>query len=121
MCVLPSLRSSRGSVVIFLATASGRALSCPGVRVCAAQAERFVEEAGLPIIIKAAFGGGGRGMRVVQNASELQQMYESASNEALTAFGDGSVFIERYVDSPRHVEVQSRCAEIERATRSGRS
>ena len=68
--------------------------------------EAFVAEAGLPIIIKAAFGGGGRGMRVVREAGELKQAFESASNEALTAFGDGSVFIERYVDSPRHVEVQ---------------
>jgi pyruvate carboxylase len=68
--------------------------------------EEFTAEYGYPIIIKAAFGGGGRGMRVVREPSELKQSFESASNEALTAFGDGSVFIERYVDSPRHVEVQ---------------
>ena len=68
--------------------------------------EAFAAEYGYPMIIKAAFGGGGRGMRVVRTAEELKQAYESASNEALTAFGDGSVFIERYVDSPRHVEVQ---------------
>ena len=68
--------------------------------------EAFAAEYGYPMIIKAAFGGGGSGMRVVRAAEELKQAYESASNEALTAFGDGSVFIERYVDSPRHVEVQ---------------
>jgi D-alanine-D-alanine ligase-like ATP-grasp enzyme len=69
------------------------------------EAEAFCNDCGFPVIIKAAFGGGGRGMRVVQEASDLKQAYESASNEALTAFGDGSVFIERYVNSPRHVEV----------------
>ena len=68
--------------------------------------EEFTAEYGFPIIIKAAFGGGGRGMRVVHHADELKQAFESASNEALTAFGNGSVFLERYVDSPRHVEVQ---------------
>ena len=69
-------------------------------------AEAFVAEHGFPIIIKAAFGGGGRGMRVVRESGELAESFNRASSEALSAFGDGSVFIERYVESPRHVEVQ---------------
>ena len=66
----------------------------------------FVEEVGLPVIIKASMGGGGKGMRVVRNMEDLVPFYESASSEALASFGDGSVFIERFVDRPRHIEVQ---------------
>ncbi|EDM77474.1 pyruvate carboxylase [Plesiocystis pacifica SIR-1] len=69
-------------------------------------AEAFVTEHGLPVIIKAAMGGGGRGMRVVREASELAEAFERAQSEAEAAFGDGTVFIERYVDRPRHIEVQ---------------
>ena len=67
---------------------------------------KFVEENGLPVIIKAAMGGGGKGMRVVRNKEDLVPFFESASSEALASFGDGSVFIERFVDRPRHIEVQ---------------
>ena len=66
----------------------------------------FVEESGLPIIIKASMGGGGKGMRVVRRMEDLVPFFESASSEALASFGDGSVFIERFVDRPRHIEVQ---------------
>uniref|UniRef100_A0A7S1YT05 pyruvate carboxylase n=1 Tax=Ditylum brightwellii TaxID=49249 RepID=A0A7S1YT05_9STRA len=66
----------------------------------------FVETIGFPVIIKAAMGGGGKGMRVVYKEEDLVPAFESASSEALAAFGDGSVFIERFVDRPRHIEVQ---------------
>ena len=66
----------------------------------------FVEEHGLPVIIKAAHGGGGRGMRVVRQAEELEAAYEAAQSEALSAFGNATVFVERFVDRPRHIEVQ---------------
>jgi len=72
----------------------------------AADATAFVEESGLPVIIKAAMGGGGKGMRVVRRMEDLVPFFESASSEAKASFGDGSVFIERFVDRPRHIEVQ---------------
>ncbi|MGB8649491.1 MAG: biotin carboxylase N-terminal domain-containing protein [Mycobacteriales bacterium] len=59
-----------------------------------------------PVLVKASAGGGGRGMRVVRSAEELQDAFEAAQREALSAFGDGTVFLERYVERPRHVEVQ---------------
>ena len=73
----------------------------PGVDVAAA-AERI----GFPVLVKAAFGGGGRGMRIVKTPAELDEAVESARREAASAFGDGTVFLERYVVDPRHVEVQ---------------
>ena len=69
-------------------------------------AEEFVEQWGFPLLVKAAAGGGGRGMRLVNQRSELDAGMETASREALAAFGDGRVFLERYVANPRHVEVQ---------------
>ena len=71
-----------------------------------ADAESFVDKHGLPIIIKAAFGGGGRGMRVVRERSDLAESFQRASSEALQAFGNGTVFLERYIENPRHIEVQ---------------
>lgn len=68
--------------------------------------EAIASHIGYPVIVKAAFGGGGRGMRIVRSEEELEVNFKSASSEALTAFGDGSMFIERYVESPRHIEVQ---------------
>jgi acetyl/propionyl-CoA carboxylase alpha subunit len=61
---------------------------------------------GFPLLVKAVFGGGGRGMRVVRTPSDLVEAVGSARREARTAFGDGSVFLERFVDTPRHIEVQ---------------
>jgi len=63
-------------------------------------------EVGFPILIKAAAGGGGKGMRVVGRASDFEEQMQLAVSEATSAFGDGSVFIERYVSSPRHIEIQ---------------
>ncbi|MET0693721.1 MAG: biotin carboxylase N-terminal domain-containing protein, partial [Propionibacteriaceae bacterium] len=66
----------------------------------------FAEEHGLPIAIKAAFGGGGRGLKVARELGEIKDMFESAVREAVSAFGRGECFVERYLDQPRHVETQ---------------
>jgi acetyl-CoA/propionyl-CoA carboxylase biotin carboxyl carrier protein len=70
------------------------------------EVEAFAEEHGLPIAIKAAFGGGGRGMKVAREKGEIRELYESAVREAVAAFGRGECFVERYLDKPRHVEAQ---------------
>jgi acetyl-CoA carboxylase biotin carboxylase subunit len=70
------------------------------------QARAVVEQIGYPVLLKAAAGGGGRGMRLVESAGELDGAYASASGEAQQAFGDGRLFVERYVRRARHVEVQ---------------
>ncbi|QCH25164.1 acetyl/propionyl/methylcrotonyl-CoA carboxylase subunit alpha [Mycobacteroides salmoniphilum] len=66
----------------------------------------FAKEHGLPIAIKAAFGGGGRGMKVARTLEEVPELFESATREAVAAFGRGECFVERYLDKPRHVEAQ---------------
>ncbi|APY86692.1 ATP-grasp domain-containing protein [Streptomyces alfalfae] len=66
----------------------------------------FAEENGLPIAIKAAFGGGGRGLKVARTLEEVPELYDSAVREAVAAFGRGECFVERYLDKPRHVETQ---------------
>jgi propionyl-CoA carboxylase alpha chain len=63
-------------------------------------------DVGFPILVKAAFGGGGRGMRIVRDETDLLEAVRSARREALSAFGDGTVFLEKFVESPRHIEVQ---------------
>lgn len=81
----------------------------PGTKDPVANADEvvaFAKEHGLPIAIKAAFGGGGRGLKVAREESEVAELYESAVREAVTAFGRGECFVERYLDSPRHVETQ---------------
>ncbi|MFG2896972.1 acetyl/propionyl/methylcrotonyl-CoA carboxylase subunit alpha [Streptomyces zaomyceticus] len=66
----------------------------------------FAERHGLPIAIKAAFGGGGRGLKVARTLEEVPELYDSAVREAVAAFGRGECFVERYLDKPRHVETQ---------------
>ena len=72
----------------------------------AAEVVAFAQEHGLPIAIKAAFGGGGRGLKVARQLSEIPELFDSATREAVTAFGRGECFVERYLDRPRHVETQ---------------
>src|SRR5688572_23051856 len=66
----------------------------------------FVDEVGLPVAIKAAFGGGGRGLKVARTREEVPELFESATREAVAAFGRGECFVEKYLDEPRHVETQ---------------
>ncbi|WP_433792176.1 acetyl/propionyl/methylcrotonyl-CoA carboxylase subunit alpha [Actinoplanes sp. CA-252034] len=72
----------------------------------AAEIVAFAEEHGLPVAIKAAFGGGGRGLKVARTLEEIPALFESATREAVAAFGRGECFVERYLDRPRHVEAQ---------------
>ncbi|TNF70557.1 MAG: acetyl-CoA carboxylase biotin carboxylase subunit [Acidobacteria bacterium] len=72
----------------------------------AADAARVAAEVGFPVILKASAGGGGRGMRIVQEAGVLASQFETASQEALKAFGDGSIYLERFLMDPRHIEFQ---------------
>lgn len=72
----------------------------------AKEVEDFADEYGLPVAIKAAFGGGGRGIKVAREREGIGELYESAVREAIAAFGRGECFIERFLDSPRHVETQ---------------
>ena len=81
----------------------------PGSKGSIADVEEAVavaDEVGYPIMLKAAAGGGGKGMRVVESADQLRRVFSLTSNEALAAFGNGDVFIERFLRNPRHVEVQ---------------
>ena len=70
------------------------------------EARKLANEMGYPVIVKAAAGGGGRGMRRVDSEDEIENAFLSASNEALTAFGDGTMYMEKFIENPRHVEVQ---------------
>ncbi len=81
----------------------------PGVNRTVDNVEKAIvisKEIGFPILIKASAGGGGKGMRIVKNIKELPEQMERAISEATSAFGDGSVFIEKYIASPRHIEIQ---------------
>ena len=71
-----------------------------------AEAKKVAAEIGYPILIKASAGGGGKGMRIVENVAEFDEQMQRAVSEAISSFGDGSVFVEKYVGSPRHVEIQ---------------
>jgi acetyl-CoA/propionyl-CoA carboxylase biotin carboxyl carrier protein len=72
----------------------------------ASEVVAFAEQYGLPIAIKAAYGGGGRGMKVARTLDEVPELFDSATREAVSAFGRGECFVERYLDKPRHVETQ---------------
>ena len=96
-------------------TAARRLASSAGVPVLpgtekpvksAAEAQKSAKEIGYPVIVKAAMGGGGRGMRVVHDAAQLDALFEEAQGEAKSAFGDASVFLEKYLPRARHLEVQ---------------
>jgi acetyl-CoA/propionyl-CoA carboxylase biotin carboxyl carrier protein len=81
----------------------------PGTEAPAGSADEivaFAREHGLPVAIKAAFGGGGRGLKVARTVEEIPELFESATREAVAAFGRGECFVERYLDRPRHVEAQ---------------
>jgi acetyl-CoA/propionyl-CoA carboxylase, biotin carboxylase, biotin carboxyl carrier protein len=81
----------------------------PGTKDPVADAEEvvaFAEEHGLPVAIKAAFGGGGRGLKVARTLEEIPELFDSAVREAVSAFGRGECFVERFLDKPRHVEAQ---------------
>ena len=88
---------------------AAQAPMAPGTKDPVAGADEvvsFAEEHGLPVAIKAAFGGGGRGMKVAYTLEEIPELYESATREATAAFGRGECFVERYLDKARHVEAQ---------------
>ena len=70
------------------------------------EAREVLKSTGFPVLIKASAGGGGKGMRIVEREEDFEEQMELAVNEATSAFGDGSVFIEKYVASPRHIEFQ---------------
>jgi acetyl-CoA carboxylase biotin carboxylase subunit len=81
----------------------------PGTKaalVDAAEARQVAGEIGYPVLLKAAAGGGGKGMRVVSSEGEIEKAFEAAGNEAQAAFGDRAVYIEKYLDGPRHIEIQ---------------
>jgi acetyl-CoA carboxylase biotin carboxylase subunit len=71
-----------------------------------AEAQRLADQIGYPVILKAASGGGGRGMKICRDGAQVRQQFDTASAEALAAFGDGSMYLERYVEQPRHIELQ---------------
>ncbi|HED7890462.1 TPA: acetyl-CoA carboxylase biotin carboxylase subunit [Campylobacter coli] len=77
-----------------------------GALAGAEAAKKLAKEIGYPVILKAAAGGGGRGMRVVEHEKDLEKAYWSAESEAMTAFGDGTMYMEKYIQNPRHIEVQ---------------
>ncbi|MEI3611019.1 pyruvate carboxylase [Pseudogracilibacillus sp. SO30301A] len=70
------------------------------------EVEKFAEEAGYPIIIKASLGGGGRGMRIVHHKGELTEAYDRARSEAKSAFGNDEIYVEKFIEKPKHIEVQ---------------
>jgi acetyl-CoA carboxylase biotin carboxylase subunit len=78
----------------------------PGTIEEADEAIRFAEEIGFPVIIKATAGGGGKGMRIAQDLEQFSELFGLAQNEALAAFGNGAVYVEKYLERPRHVEIQ---------------
>src|SRR5258707_6928505 len=77
-----------------------------GVIANAEEAQRWAREVGFPVIVKASAGGGGRGMRVIRNADELPNLFNTAQSEAQNAFGNGDLYMEKFIERPRHIEFQ---------------
>jgi len=77
-----------------------------GVIKDAREARRIAKKIGFPVMIKASAGGGGKGMRIIKNKDEVKDAFESATNEAKNSFGDGRLFMEKYIENPRHIEIQ---------------
>ena len=77
-----------------------------GILKNASEAIDLAKTMGYPVMLKASAGGGGRGMRLVHEEKDLEQLYTTASNEALTAFNNGDMYIEKFVENPRHIEIQ---------------
>lgn len=104
-----SIRDLGDKVTARHIAARAQALLVPGTPDPVKDADEvvaFAKEHGLPIAIKAAFGGGGRSMKVARTLEEVPELFESATREAVAAFGRGECFVERYLDKPRHVEAQ---------------
>jgi propionyl-CoA carboxylase alpha chain len=97
----PSAIAAMGSKI-----AAKQLMRLHGVPVAPDNTVETLDEIGLPALVKASAGGGGRGMRIVRSADELADAITSAEREALSAFGDGTVFVERYLEGARHVEIQ---------------
>jgi len=81
-------------------------LGSEGALASVEEAKKLAEQIGLPVIVKASAGGGGRGMRVVEKMEDLEKSFLAAESEALSAFGDGTLYMEKYIKNPRHIEVQ---------------
>ena len=69
-------------------------------------AQEYAKKIGYPVILKASAGGGGRGMRIVEKAETMDRLFKSAYDEAVSAFGNGDIFIEKYLENPKHLEFQ---------------
>ena len=81
-------------------------LGSKGLIKSVTEAKQIAKEIGYPVIVKAAAGGGGRGMRIVETEDRMENLFLAAETEALTSFGDGSMYMEKYIKNPRHIEVQ---------------
>src|SRR5512143_1264916 len=77
-----------------------------GVLESESEAQRWAKQIGFPVIVKASSGGGGRGMRVIRSAEELSPLFQAAQSEAAAAFGNGDLYMEKYIERPRHIEFQ---------------
>ena len=87
-----------------------------GIVTTVEDARRVAEEVGYPLMIKAVAGGGGKGMRYVESASELDRAYANARGEAEASFGNGDIYIEKFVEEPRHIEIQVFGDDVELST-----
>ncbi|MHB1431899.1 MAG: acetyl-CoA carboxylase biotin carboxylase subunit, partial [Streptosporangiaceae bacterium] len=103
---IESLGDKTAARLIAMTVGAPLAPGTPGPVSGPQDAAAFAAEHGLPIAIKAAYGGGGRGLKVARTADEIESQFESAVREAVAAFGRGECFVERYLDRPRHVETQ---------------